>query len=95
MSDTPAQQVASKLPERDPRYAWVMVAATFVLSGLAFGVLGSVSVFLKPLVAEFGWTRAETSLGYSTVALSSAFFGVLWGYVADRVGRRSGQRSSP
>jgi MFS family permease len=88
MSDAPAQQVASQLPEHDPRYAWVMVAATFVLSGLAFGVLGSVSVFLKPLAAEFGWTRAETSLGYSTVALSSAFFGVLWGYVADRVGSR-------
>ena len=74
--------------QRDPRYGWVMVAATFILTALAFGVLGSVSVFLKPLGAEFGWSRSETALGYTTVAFSSALFGVIWGYVSDEVGGR-------
>lgn len=88
MSESSARIAAPGLPERDPRYGWVMVAATFVLSGLAFGLMGSVSVFLKTLAAEFGWTRGQTSFGYSTIALSSAVFGMLWGYAADRYGSR-------
>tara|TARA_B100000586_G_scaffold239847_1_gene192303 strand:+ start:557 stop:1756 length:1200 start_codon:yes stop_codon:yes gene_type:complete len=65
-----------------------MVGIVFTLSGLAFGALGSISVFLKPLATEFLWTRAETSLGYTAIALSSALFGVAWGFVADRFGTR-------
>ena len=40
-----------------------MVFAVFVLSALSFGALGSISVFLKPLAAEFGWSRGETAFG--------------------------------
>ena len=72
----------------DPRYGWVMVFATFTLSALAFGTVASVSVFLKPLAAEFAWTRSETALGYSTIAFASALCGVMWGYLADKVGSR-------
>ena len=54
--------------DRDPTYGWLMVGVVFILSGLAFGALGSISVFLKPLAAEFGWTRAQTSLGYTAIA---------------------------
>ncbi|MCZ6889066.1 MAG: MFS transporter [Gammaproteobacteria bacterium] len=72
----------------DPRYGWVMVFTTFTLTALAFGALASVSVFLKPLAADFGWTRSETSFGYTTVAFSSALCGIFWGYLADRVGGR-------
>lgn len=74
--------------DRDPAYGWVMVAVVFVISALAFGTLGSVSVFLKPLATEFGWGRAETSLGYTAISFSSAVFGVLWGVLADRYGTR-------
>ena len=74
--------------ERDPAYGWLMVFVVFTLSGLSFGALGAISVFLKPLALEFGWGRAETSLGYTTIAFSSALFGVFWGYVADRWGSR-------
>ncbi len=70
------------------RYGWVMVATTFVLSGLAMGAVAAVSVFMAPLTAEFGWSRAEAALGYSIAAMASAAFGVLWGYVADRRGTR-------
>lgn len=77
------------LPAKDPGYAWVMVAVVFVISALAFGTLGSVSVFLKPLSAEFGWGRGETSLGYTAISLSSAIFGILWGIIADKYGTRS------
>lgn len=74
--------------DADPRYGWVMVAVVFTLSGLSFGALGAISVFLKPLATEFGWGRAETALGYTAIAFSSALFGVLWGVVADRFGTR-------
>ena len=73
---------------RDPSYGWVMVFAVFVLSALSFGALGSVSVFLKPLSTEFGWSRGETALGYTVISFSSALFGILWGYIADRYGSR-------
>ncbi len=65
-----------------------MVAVVFVLSGLAFGIAGSVSVFLVPLSEHFGWSRSEGALGYTAVAFSSALFGMLWGAVADRFGTR-------
>ena len=48
------------LAKPDPRYAWVMVFCVFTLSTLSFGALASVSVFLKPLSLEFGWSRGET-----------------------------------
>ena len=83
MSDTnPIEQ------PRDPAYGWVMVFVVFLLSALAFGALGSISVFLKPLVTEFGWSRGQTSFGYTVISFSSAVFGVLLGYIADRFGTR-------
>jgi len=76
------------LTEPDPRYAWVMVFCVFMLSTLSFGALASVSVFLKPLSLEFGWTRGETSLGYTVISMSSAVFGIFWGIIADKFGTR-------
>jgi len=73
---------------RDPLYGWVMVISVFTLTALSFGTMGSISVFLKPLSNEFGWTRANTAFGYTVASLGSAFFGIIWGYVADKYGTR-------
>jgi MFS family permease len=73
---------------RNSGYAWVMVFVVFVLTGLAFGSLASISVFLKPISLDFGWSRGETSLAYTVASFASAFFGVLWGYLADKFGTR-------
>ena len=56
-------------------YGWVMVLVVFILSGLAFGSLASISVFLKPISADFGWSRGATSLAYTVASFSSALFG--------------------
>lgn len=81
-------QSETATPRQDP-YAWVMVAVAFGLQTLAFGGVGSVGVFLKPLTEEFGWSRGEVSAGYSALALSAAAFGILWGWLADRKGGRN------
>lgn len=80
--------MTARVENANPTYAWLMVAVVFTISALAFGALGSISVFMKPLAAEFGWGRGQTSLGYTTISFSSAIFGILWGYVADRYGTR-------
>ena len=79
---------ATHLENHDPKYGWLMVFIVFTLSALSFGALGAVSVFLKPLTAEFGWSRGSTALGYTAIAFSSALFGLLWGVIADRYGSR-------
>lgn len=76
------------ISDKDPSYAWVMVACVFVLSALSFGTLASLSVFLKPLSLEFGWSRGQTSFGYTVISFASATFGVFWGYIADKYGTR-------
>ena len=78
----------NNISDKDPNYAWVMVACVFILSALSFGTLASISVFLKPLALEFGWSRGQTSLSYTVISFSSAVFGVFWGYIADKYGTR-------
>ena len=74
--------------DRGINYGWVMVLVVFVLSGLAFGSMASISVFLKPVSLEFGWSRGQTSFAYTVASLASAVFGILWGQVADKYGTR-------
>lgn len=83
----PSPQPALHVRERP--YGWVMVAVTFLLSVLTFGGLPAVAVFLKPLALEFGWTRGETSLGYTAIAVSAAVAGLGYGVLADRFGTRA------
>ena len=70
----------------DGGYAWVMLALGTVLVALNLGALSSLSVFLKPLSAEFGWARGATALSYTTAAVTIGVAGVFWGRVADRYG---------
>lgn len=65
-----------------------MVAVVFVLTALSFGALGSISVFLKPLSAEFAWSRGATAFAYTVTSFASALAGIFWGYIADRFGSR-------
>lgn len=45
-------------------------------------------IFFKPLLAEFGWNRAETVLAYSIVSIIQAFLGIVMGGLTDRLGPR-------
>jgi len=37
---------------------------------LGFGTLALISVFKRPLEAEFGWSRAEISLAYGVATIA-------------------------
>lgn len=69
----------------DPLYGWVIVGAAAVLLGAAVGFsTNTISVFIKPLAAEFGWRRGSLSLIYSAGVIGLALGGIVSGWAADR-----------
>src|SRR5262245_66375818 len=62
-----------------------VVGGASMAMALGFGSLGLVAVFMRPLEAEFGWSRAEISLAYGHATIGMALGGVVWGRRSDRV----------
>jgi MFS family permease len=62
----------------------VVVAATLVVA-MGFGGLGLITVFMRPMEAELGWSRSDTSLGYAFSTAGMAIGGLWWGRLSDRV----------
>jgi MFS family permease len=65
-----------------------MVAVTAVFTGMGNGSLFTISVFLKPLIAELGWLRGSTAFGYTAGAISAGLGGIAMGYLSDRFSPR-------
>ncbi|BDC48507.1 MFS transporter [Bryobacterales bacterium F-183] len=77
--------------ESSPSYhGWKVVAAGALGAMVSFGSLFvyTFSVFLKPLTAEFGWSREEASRGFAVAALSVAVASPLLGRALDRMAPR-------
>jgi len=64
-----------------------VIGATVTMA-LGFGALGLTSVFMHPLEAEFGWSRADTSLVYAIATIGMALGGPFWGRLSDRLNVR-------
>jgi len=64
------------------------VGAALCVAIVAYAVHYSFGIFFKPLAAEFGWTRAMTSLAFSLYMLSRGGFGILTGWATDKYGPR-------
>ena len=75
-------------PGSEPRLAWLMVAIAAVILGTGFGSTLSVTVFLQPLEAEFGWVRAQTSFAYLAANLMAGTCGIFTGVLVDRISPR-------
>lgn len=69
-------------------YGYVIVIAGFVIFTLTFGLNYTYGIFFKPLIAEFGWSRAITSAAYSIMTLIAGLLGILAGRLSDKFGPR-------
>ncbi len=70
-------------------YGYIVAAAGFGIWLIGWGTYTPCfSVFFKPLLAEFGWSRAETSLAYSLSFLVQAGLAIVMGWLTDRLGPR-------
>jgi MFS family permease len=76
--------VSSQQAAQDPPYGWVVVMAAAVCMAFGNGSLLTLSVFLKPLVAEFGWLRGEVSFAYLVGTMALGAGGIAMGWLADR-----------
>jgi len=67
-------------------YGWVVVAITITVSLASWGVRTAPAVLIKPLEAEFGWTRAEISSAIAIGLLMTAVGAPFGGVLVDRFG---------
>jgi MFS family permease len=65
-----------------------LVAAAFLTFAVSAGLMHSYPVFFVAFLAEFGWSRAQTSLAYSISQLLTGVSSPAVGLLVDRVGPR-------
>jgi sugar phosphate permease len=76
--------------KRHVYYGWWVLAVGTIAMALGSGLsMTSFGLYVKPLEQEFGWTRAETSLGFSASVLAGGLSGPLIGQWIDKHGARS------
>ena len=69
-------------------YRWVIVALGGLMGCVAIGAMFSLAVFLAPMSAETGWSRAGISFAMTINFLVMAFGSFGWGAASDRWGAR-------
>ncbi len=69
-------------------YGYIVVAAAAIIQMLMFGSRLSFGVFFKPLLIEFGWSRALISGAISINSIMQGLFGIIMGGLNDRLGPR-------
>ncbi|MDP2952859.1 MAG: MFS transporter, partial [Chloroflexota bacterium] len=66
-------------------YGWVILGVGFFVF-LNYGVFYSYGVYFKPLIAEFGWSRAETSFAFTLYQITYSFAAIPMGLLFDKYG---------
>jgi MFS transporter, OFA family, oxalate/formate antiporter len=69
-------------------YGYIILAASFLILFIVGGTIISFGVFLKPVLNEFGWSRAIFSGANSLNLVLGGVFGILAGRIGDRFGPR-------
>lgn len=69
-------------------YRWVIVAVGALMTCVAVGAMFSLAVFLDPMSATTGWTRAGISTAMTLDFLVMGIAGFGWGAASDRFGPR-------
>jgi len=70
-------------------YGWWIVAATNIICMIGYGTwLYCFGVFFKPMMNEFGWTRAMTAGAYSLRSVEGGLASPVVGWAVDKYGPR-------
>ncbi|MCA3352056.1 MAG: MFS transporter [Roseomonas sp.] len=76
------------MKEVPSRRAWFILAGGFLAFTISAGLMHAYSVFLLAFIAEFRWTRAESSIAYSVGQVVGGVSSPLVGGMVDRLGAR-------
>jgi len=69
-------------------YGYIVTLDAFLIMVIAYGTFYCFGVFFKPVLIEFGWTRAATSGAYSLCCFLYGFLAIGVGRLNDRFGPR-------
>jgi MFS family permease len=69
-------------------YGYFVVGASLMIMLITWGVYNAFGVFFKPVLNEFGWTRAMTSGALSVAFIINALLTILMGGFTDKFGPR-------
>ncbi len=85
--NSPINDSSSTSSRKNPIfYGWVIVASCFLLQTVQVAIQYGFSVFFKPMIAEFGWSRTATSGAYSVLMISAGVTAIPLGWLGDRIG---------
>ena len=70
-------------------YGWIVVAVAVLLSLIMWGIRSAPSVLIKPLEAEFSWSRTEISSAIAIGLIMTAFSAIAGGILIDRYSMRA------
>jgi MFS family permease len=79
----------SAVGETTPSYRWVIVGAGALMTCVAIGAMFSLAVYLQPMSADTGWSRAGISTAMTLDMLTMGVAGFAWGTISDRFGTRT------
>jgi MFS family permease len=69
-------------------YGYIVISAAFVILTVAWGTNRTFGVFLKPMLTEFGWSRASISGAFTLAMMVMGLAGMPAGRITDRIGPR-------
>ncbi len=69
-------------------YGYIIVVAAFCIMVLIYGAYYAFGVFFKPVLTDFGWTRAMTSGAFSLSMIVNGLLAIVMGGLTDRFGPR-------
>ena len=81
-------QRAASSGQRSSSYGNVVVLFAFIIMVVNWSIFFSFGVYFKPMIAEFGWTRAMTAGAFSLASFISGFVTAYLGWMNDRFGSR-------